>query len=213
MAQQPRELELAPTAPSWFARCAGSGEKSWELPQPATRQAHQAPEAKAQFSAQLVSGFLLLDNPQHSTQHTEKCRLSPSEGEGRAGVGRGRMRGGKNAMEARYSSAAFPSVAGGQPPGRCLLRGSLRSSDQTLAFANRASEGSAVSPVPSQPVLPLAAVRSPVHRTASTRGRSSDLNFLHAVMSADIPHAHDTDGSSRMRRSPPRNDRALNTAR
>ncbi|OBS63761.1 hypothetical protein A6R68_07701 [Neotoma lepida] len=32
-------------------------------------------------------------------------------------------------------------------------------------------------------------------------------------MSADIPHAHDTDGSSWMRRSPPRNDRALNTAR
>lgn len=69
MAQEPRELELAKLmVPSMFPRCAGSGEKSWELPQPATRQAHQAPGAKAQFSDQLVSGSLLLDNPQHTAQ-------------------------------------------------------------------------------------------------------------------------------------------------
>jgi hypothetical protein len=69
MAQEPGELELARlTVPSMFPRCAGSGEKSWELPQPATRQAHQAPGAKAQFSAQLVSGSLLLDNPQYTAQ-------------------------------------------------------------------------------------------------------------------------------------------------
>lgn len=50
--RSPESLNFArPTVPSWFPRCAGSGEKSWELPQPATRQAHQAPGAKVQFSA------------------------------------------------------------------------------------------------------------------------------------------------------------------
>lgn len=69
MAQKPSEFELARLmVPSMFPRCAWSGEKSWELPQPATRQAHQVPGAKAQFSAQLVSGSLLLDNPQHTAQ-------------------------------------------------------------------------------------------------------------------------------------------------
>ncbi|VTJ59976.1 Hypothetical predicted protein [Marmota monax] len=62
-------------------------------------------------------------------------------------------------------------------------------------------------------LLPLAAARSPAHRTTSARSRSSDLNSLHAVMSADIPHAQDTDGSSQMRPSPPRNGRAMNRAK
>lgn len=69
MAQEPGELELARLRVlSMYPRCAWSGEKWWELPQPATHQAHQAPGAKAQFSAQLVPGSLLLDNPQHTAQ-------------------------------------------------------------------------------------------------------------------------------------------------
>lgn len=58
----------------------------------------------------------------HSTQHREKCRLSPSEGEGRAGVGRGQMRGGKNAMEARYRALrSLASLVDSHPARGCRL--------------------------------------------------------------------------------------------
>lgn len=129
--------------------------------------------------------------------------------EGEAGeprVGRRRWKPGSRALPS-------PQRPRWRTPGRRQRPGPLPSSTHTLAFASGASEGSPISPVASETALPFAAVRSPAHRTSSTRSRSSDLNFLRAVMSADIPHAHDTDGSSQRRPSPPRNGRATNRAR
>jgi hypothetical protein len=141
------------TSKAGFTRAAfpgapGTGRKSWEPPRPPDPPSHSseetAPPRHGAVSAQLVWGSFLSDNP-HGQGKQASC-LRPSEGDGRAGVGRGQLRVSESAMEAPFRASRLPIVGDGGAPGRCQPLGTLPSPKRTLAFANGASEGSAVSP-------------------------------------------------------------------
>lgn len=162
-----------------------------------TRGVHVSEEAtpprRSTVPAQLVLGSFLPDTLYR--REKEIPPLSPGEGEGMAGWGGGPGGLGRarwklppghrvpraSAMEQRRAEAATPYPAVLKTHTRVRTRG-LRGLDRL--------------PGQEQAVLPFAAVRSLAHSTSSPRSRSSDWNLLHAVMSADTPHARDTDGSS-----------------
>lgn len=175
-------------------RCSGISE---EASPPGTTQLHQL--GVAPFSPTAPGGC----------REKEAFRFSPSEGEGGRGWGAG-DEGGQRAMQAacrhRDRGASAVESHRRRPAPRHATR--LRTDP---GLASRASEGSHIARAAGEPALPWAAVRNPAHSASSAR--SSDSNFPHAVMSADIPHAHDSDGPSRTRPAPPRHSRATAGAR
>ena len=213
-APKPRESQNLPgrLGPAHFPRRSGSGEKVPEPPgppgpaAPASRRRHRR-QAPRSFTN---SGWLLSpQQPPAGAEKREAFRFSPSEGEGGRGWGAG-DEGGQRAMQAacrhRDRGASAVESHRRRPAPRHATR--LRTDPR---LASRASEGSRIARAAGEPALPWAAVRSPAHSASSAR--SSDSNFPHAVMSADIPHAHDSDGSSRTRPAPPRHSRATDRAR
>lgn len=197
-----------PTFPSVL----GPGRKSRNHPghqDPLLRHLGRGIAARQQAASPTRGGSFLPQQSPAGAEKREAFRFSPSEGEGGRGWGAG-DEGGQRAMQAacwqRDRGASAVESHRRRPAPRHAAR--LRTDP---GLASRASEGSRVARAAGEPALPWAAVRSPAHSTSSAR--SSDSNFPHAVMSADIPHAHHSDGSSRTRPTPPRHSRATDGAR
>lgn len=122
----------------------------------------------------------------HSTQKSG-VSFGPERGEGGGGAGVSPRWGG--------SARALPS------PPRASAGAAARSPahpGRHLRWPRASSEGSPVSPSPPRPPtisrapaasLPFAAARSPAQSASGSRSGSGGWRLLHAVMSADIPHA------------------------